>query len=262
MVLQQENWQINCFWQRPYLIFLNSAINNFIIFKMSTNSAFTCDVCDKTISLCICTAGPQIYVQYTRSALEDYFFVDPIGNTQDHPPFLITFAEFSSVDSRTKYHKSARILRDQVSPNFQTISYCMIDTISLEKNVVSTDMLIKFWAEYNTETITPYKLIERLRNSNSKIVLAVEPNRDVIGFGVFTHSLLPLPNKFRIELHALFVQQDKRLKGIGRNLVKAIADFGRSIGCKLIHVPQGIECFYKKVGFKKQGLILGHDLVL
>jgi len=99
-------------------------------------------------------------------------------------------------------------------------------------------------------------LTERLKN-NESVIFVVLDNEKPIGFT----QLYPTYSSVRMVrnwiLNDLYVDGDCRKQGIGKILINAAMDFGRSAGAKYVQLETAVDNYsaqhlYESIGFVKQ----------
>ena len=106
-------------------------------------------------------------------------------------------------------------------------------------------------------------LTERLKN-NESVIFVVLDNEKPIGFT----QLYPTYSSVRMVrnwiLNDLYVDGDCRKQGIGKILINAAMDFGRSAGAKYVQLETAVDNYgaqhlYESIGFAKQ--LLGTEFI-
>ena len=111
--------------------------------------------------------------------------------------------------------------------------------------------------------LTNFKFMLLDENSHA---LVADLNDEVIGLINFTTRQTILHSGQSGLIDELVVSKNYRTIGVGTKLVNSAAEKCRSFGCIELEVStestnQGAQDFYKRLGFKEQGLIFELDLI-
>lgn len=102
------------------------------------------------------------------------------------------------------------------------------------------------------------ELLSRFKRSISRVVIASEPNKNIIGFAVGTPLFNPLRSAPAFELWAIFVEPAYRRMGVGKALIFAVENLARCMGCIDLHVSaqaaHEVEKFYSTLGYRPYAL--------
>lgn len=105
------------------------------------------------------------------------------------------------------------------------------------------EFLLNTW--YSTAALT-----EQMVQTGHQFIL-VEWNEEAIGYASYSMKLANQPERFRV--HKLYLQPAMHGKGIGRAMLKFIADESMPLGCKElelnVHKRNPAVGFYQHVGF-------------
>ena len=105
------------------------------------------------------------------------------------------------------------------------------------------EFLLNTW--YSTAALT-----EQMVQTGHQFIL-VEWNEEAVGYASYSMKLANQPERFRV--HKLYLQPAMHGKGIGRAMLKFIADESMPLGCKElelnVHKRNPAVGFYQHVGF-------------
>ena len=129
-----------------------------------------------------------------------------------------------------------------------------LDEIHLVVNLF--DSYRVFYKQTSDLVLAENYLNERLKN-NESVIFVVLDNEKPIGFT----QLYPTYSSVRMVrnwiLNDLYVDGDCRKQGIGKILINAAMDFGRSAGAKYVQLETAVDNYsaqhlYESIGFVKQ----------
>lgn len=108
------------------------------------------------------------------------------------------------------------------------------------------------------------ELLSRLTRSTSRVVIANESDKNIIGFAAGTSLFNPLRSAPAFELWAIFVEPDYRRTGVGKALILAAENLAVCTDCTDIHVSAQItpevEKFYSALGYRPYALRLRNKI--
>ncbi len=121
------------------------------------------------------------------------------------------------------------------------------------------EFLLSTW--YSTAALT-----EQMKQSGHQFIL-VEWNDEAVGYASYSMKLANQPERFRV--HKLYLQPALHGKGIGRDMLKFIAEESMPLGCRElelnVHKRNPAVGFYRHVGFTVEQdvvLVIGDGHVL
>ena len=129
------------------------------------------------------------------------------------------------------------------------------------------DAYRQFYGQAHDLDLAREFLRERLEQDQSVIFLALDRNGSTVGFTQLYPSFSSASAKRIFILNDLFVDPAARRSGVGRALLQAAADFGRSAGAARLtlstaHTNRSAQSLYETTGWLRDEIFRSYHLAL
>ncbi len=137
----------------------------------------------------------------------------------------------------------------------------------LERIAPLFDAYRQFYGQAPDVAVAREFLRERLEQDQSVIFLAIDPEGSTLGFTQLYPSFSSASAKRIFILNDLFVHPVARRNGVGRALLQAAADFGRSAGAARLtlstaHTNTTAQSLYEANGWLRDEVFRSYNLAL
>ncbi len=129
------------------------------------------------------------------------------------------------------------------------------------------DMYRQYYGKNSDKKIAEKFISERLQNNESIIFVAIDEKNKTAGFVQVYFSFSSISAASALVLNDLFVKEEYRGLGVGKNLISSVIEYAKSIDTSCISLATKFDNYnaqslYKKFGFVKDEVFYHYELAL